>query len=341
MTEKFADKMLNFYDQQGRKDLPWQINKSGYSVWVSEIMLQQTQVKTVIPYYQKFMQRFPTLESLATAEMDQVLTLWAGLGYYSRARNLHACAKQLWHDFNGQFPRDLKQLMSLKGIGESTAGAILSLAFGKAEAILDGNVKRVLARYFLVQGWYGNSLVMKQLWHLSRQVTPKQRSGDFNQAMMDLGADICNPAQPRCPECPLKTDCQAFQQGKTAEFPHRKPKKITPHRSVKLLLIQKNQQIQLEKRPPSGIWGGLWSLPELEIGQNSQFQQVGEFSHTFSHFKLKASVQSPAKKANKPTKSLLVAENPMLAWHNLDQLHKIALPTPIKAFLQHYFNLNE
>ncbi|MDQ7050077.1 MAG: A/G-specific adenine glycosylase [Enterobacterales bacterium] len=339
--EGFSTSMLKFYDQQGRKDLPWQQNKSGYSVWVSEIMLQQTQVKTVIPYYQKFMRHFPTLQSLAEADMDQVLTLWAGLGYYSRARNLHACAKQLWHNFNGQFPQDLKTLMSLKGIGESTAGAILSLAYGKPEAILDGNVKRVLARYFLVDGWYGKTSVMQQLWQLSRQLTPKQCTGEFNQAMMDLGADICNRANPRCLVCPLKNQCRAHLEGKTAEYPHRKPTNKIPTRSADLLLIQRDQQIQLQKRPPSGIWGGLWSLPELETDKNTDFDQIGQFTHTFSHFKLQASVQSPSNKAKTSTKSFLIAENPMLAWHNLNQLHEIALPTPIKLFLQQYFKLTE
>jgi len=338
---KFADLMLDFYDQQGRKDLPWQQQKSGYRVWLSEIMLQQTQVKTVIPYYQKFLQHFPDLKSLAKADLDQVLTLWAGLGYYSRARNLHACAQQIWQDHSGQFPQDPKQLISLPGIGESTAGAILSLAYDKAEAILDGNVKRVLARVFLVDGWYGQSLVMKKLWQLSRQVTPKMRTGDFNQAMMDLGADICNRSKPRCFECPLSSLCLAYQKDKTAEYPHRKPRKKIPSKSAKLLLIEKDHQIQLEKRPPSGIWGGLWSLPELELIENSEFQQIGEFSHTFSHFKLQASVQSPLNKAKNQTKLPLIAENPRLAWHNINQLDKIALPTPIKAFLQQYFNATE
>jgi A/G-specific adenine glycosylase len=328
----FARKMLKFYDQMGRKDLPWQQNKTAYSVWVSEIMLQQTQVKTVIPYYQKFLKSFPNVQALAQADVDQVLQHWAGLGYYSRARNLHQCAKMVVSEYQGEFPRTLEEIIKLPGIGESTGGAILSLAYGLPEAILDGNVKRVLARVFLVEGWYGVSSVSKALWQLSRQYTPKSRTGDFNQAMMDLGASLCSRSQPLCSECPLKSDCAAHLQEKTVEFPHRKPKKKIPTKQATMLLtLNDHDQIQLIKRPPSGIWGGLWSLPEIQANSD-QLERFDSFKHTFSHYHLQVEVV-----AAQPT-SQGVEENSNAAWHNIDQLSSLALPTPIKKFLSKHFD---
>jgi len=324
--------MLGFYDQQGRKDLPWQLDKTAYKVWVSEIMLQQTQVKTVIPYYLKFLKSFPTISKLSKANIDDVLAHWAGLGYYSRARNLHTCAKIIVEQYAGKFPKQLKQLISLPGIGESTAGAILSLTYDLPEAILDGNVKRVLARVFLVDGWYGNAKVSKALWQLSRKYTSKMRTGDFNQAMMDLGSGICNRAKPLCYECPLSKHCEANLQNKTAEYPHRKPKKKNPTKKATMLLaLNKQNQIELIKRPPSGIWGGLWSLPEIESASANPI--VGQFKHTFSHYHLQATVV----KTNQPQQSQQIEDNHSLAWHNIDELGKLALPTPIKKFLFNYF----
>ena len=332
--KSFAKRMLTFYDQQGRKDLPWQQNKSAYSVWVSEIMLQQTQVKTVIPYYLKFISSFATVKALAKADIDDVLHHWAGLGYYSRARNLHACARMVVERHKGEFPSDIKSMVELPGIGESTGGAILSLAYGLPEAILDGNVKRVLARVFLVGGWHGNSQVSKALWQLSRKYTPNTRTGDFNQAMMDLGADICNRANPRCEECPLSKYCLANIQGKTAEYPHRKPsKKIPTKQATMLLTLNKNGQLQLMKRPPTGIWGGLWSLPE-EANPPKNPILVDKFKHTFSHFHLKVDVINGFS-ANR------VEDNSALAWHNIGDLTKLALPTPIKKFLYQHFKIKE
>lgn len=333
-TAQFSKKILKFYDLKGRKDLPWQQNKSAYSVWVSEIMLQQTQVKTVIPYYLKFMKNFPTVQTLADSDIDEVLHHWAGLGYYSRARNLHACANMVVNQHKGIFPSNLESIVELPGIGESTGGAILSLAYGLPEAILDGNVKRVLARVFLVEGWYGSSLVSKQLWQLSREYTPKIRTGDFNQAMMDLGADICNRSNPRCKECPLSKNCMANIQSKTAEYPHRKPRKKIPTKSATLLLfLNKKGQIQLIKRPPSGIWGGLWSLPESTESSEKPIL-VDKFKHTFSHFHLKADVV-------KGSQSNRIEDNTALAWHNINDLAKLALPTPIKKFLFQHFEIKE
>jgi len=341
----FTKQMLSFYDRQGRKDLPWQQSKNAYRVWVSEIMLQQTQVKTVIPYYLKFMESFPTLESLANADIDQVLQHWAGLGYYSRARNLHACARRVSEEHQGEFPRVLELITQLPGIGESTGGAILSLTHDLPEAILDGNVKRVLARVFLVNGWYGTNKVAKQLWTLSRKYTPTKRTGDFNQAMMDLGADICNRAKPRCSECPLSKDCLANLQNKTAEYPHRKPKKKIPTKQTVMHLVTDDKnRIQLVKRPPSGIWGGLWSLPELEnnkLDDCDTTNAIEQFKHTFSHFHLEVQVVQNMDTTNSTRLNLQrVEDNYELAWHNIEQLHQLALPTPIKKFLFKQFNLS-
>ncbi len=332
--------MLCFYDQYGRKDLPWQLNKTAYSVWVSEIMLQQTQVKTVIPYYLRFMKSFESVENIADANIDDVLKHWEGLGYYSRARNLHACAKQVVEQFNSKFPKTLTEIISLPGIGESTGGAILSLAYGLPEAILDGNVKRVLTRVFLVDGWYGNTKVSKELWQISRKYTPVKRTGDFNQAMMDLGAGICNRSNPQCEICPLSKYCEANLQNKTEEYPHRKPKKKIPTKEVTMVLNFKGSKILLHKRPPTGIWGGLWSLPE-QANLNPETNQkpnkiTGKFKHAFSHYHLKATVISPNKHQQKNHQ---IEDNNEFAWHNVNQLNKLALPTPIKKFLYKYFKI--
>ena len=331
--------MLGFYDEFGRKDLPWQKNKTAYSVWISEIMLQQTQVKTVIPYYLKFMQSFSNVQTLAEADIDTVLQHWAGLGYYSRARNLHTCAQKVVSDYSGEFPKELEEIVKLPGIGESTGGAILSLAYGLPEAILDGNVKRVLARVFLVDGWYGTSSVAKRLWELSRQYTPKKRTDDFNQAMMDLGASLCSRNSPSCEICPLSKKCQAFIQNKTVEYPHRKPKKKIPTKQATMLLkLNQKNQLQLVKRPPSGIWGGLWSLPELQQLPNAA-SKVDSFRHTFSHYHLEAQVVEESDASQ--VIEFKIEENSNAAWHNIDQLPQLALPTPIKKFLFRHFKISE
>ncbi len=328
---KFANRILKFYEQHGRKDLPWQKNPTPYRVWVSEIMLQQTQVKTVIPYYQKFMARFKSLKQLAEADLDEVLHFWQGLGYYTRARNLHKCAQTLVEQHRGQFPETIEDVESLPGIGRSTAGAVLSLSRGEPTPILDGNVKRVLARVFMVEGWYGQSSVAKKLWDLTERYTPSKDTGKFNQAMMDLGASLCSRSKPQCEICPLKDDCLAYIHGKTAEYPHKKPKKTIPTRQQNyLLLLNNKQQIKLEKRPPSGIWGGLWCLPELET--DCEFSIVDEFGHTFTHFHLEARVLSEPQPR-------LVEENSQLAWHNIDQLRDLAFPTPVKKFLFKHFQI--
>ena len=336
----FQTAVLNWFDLHGRKDLPWQQQITPYRVWVSEIMLQQTQVITVIPYYQRFIERFPQLENLANANIDDVLPLWAGLGYYARARNLHHAAQQIQQ--LGYFPDSLAGLMQLKGIGQSTAGAILSLAFQQRAAILDGNVKRVLARCFTVSGWSGTSLTAKKLWQLSEHYTPTQRIADYTQAMMDLGATLCTRSKPRCEYCPLQKNCKAYLQNRIADFPAKKPKKPAVIKQSVFLIIKYNNQILLEKRPPVGIWGGLWSLPEFSnqqamidwcLQQNIKRDNQEVFPqkrHTFSHYHLdytpiQLQIDNPIN---------IVMETNQAVWYNIEQLDGLALPTPIKNLLK-------
>ena len=299
-TASFSKNVLQWFDRHGRKDLPWQQDRSPYRVWISEIMLQQTQVTTAIPYFERFMERMPTLESLAHAELDEVLSLWSGLGYYARARNLHCAAQIIQNEFGGELPHDFEQVLSLPGIGRSTAGAILSLALGQHHPILDGNVKRVLARHFTVEGWPGKPSVANTLWTHSEQLTPKKRVADFNQAMMDLGSGVCTRSKPDCIQCPLNTHCLAYANNTQNEHPGKKPRKITPVRKIQMLLVANdNGEILLQRRPPSGIWGGLLSLPEIPMGTDTtqwckntigvtvkQKNCWPVLRHTFSHFHL-------------------------------------------------------
>jgi len=290
----FDQRVLQWFDEHGRKHLPWQQNPTGYRVWVSEIMLQQTQVATVIPYYERFMSRFPTLNALATSPIDDVLAHWSGLGYYARARNLHRCAQEVLKNHAGEMPNSLEALQALPGIGRSTAAAIVSLAHGIPEPILDGNVKRVLARHRAVKGWPGQAAVLKELWSISEAVTPRERCGPFNQAMMDLGATLCKRSKPQCPVCPVAEDCQGLATGDPTAYPGKKPKKDKPVKATVMLLIRNDADgILLEKRPPSGIWGGLWSLPEVEKDQWGavEGESVMRFRHTFSHYHLDIDVR--------------------------------------------------
>lgn len=303
-SSSFAKPVLAWFDEHGRKHLPWQQNPTPYRVWVSEIMLQQTQVATAIPYFERFIERFPRLDALAAAPLDDVLAHWAGLGYYARARNLHRCAQQVVAECNSELPDDIERLVALPGIGRSTAAAILSLALGQHQSILDGNVKRVLARYFAIEGWPGRSHVLKELWQQSEFVTPINRTAEFNQAMMDLGATLCTRSRPACERCPLMAGCKALAMDEVALYPGKKPGKRTPVRSTVMLLLQDESGAQLlERRPPKGIWGGLWSLPEVatttdvdtDLAQRGlqavePGRSVSRFRHTFSHYHLDVDV---------------------------------------------------
>lgn len=295
----FAARVLNWFDQHGRKHLPWQQNVSAYRVWLSEIMLQQTQVATVIPYFEKFTTRFPAVADLAAASEDEVLALWAGLGYYSRARNLLRAAKKVVSDFDGEFPRSQTEMETLPGVGRSTAAAILSLAYDVPATIMDGNVKRVLCRYHAVDGVPSASKVDKQLWQLAEKHQPSSRAANYTQAMMDLGATICTRSQPKCEQCPVYADCQARIQGNQTDYPQKKPSKKLPVKQTLMLVITNSEgEVLLEKRPPSGIWGGLWSLPEVDDLdamaawltarglQATAPKYWPAFRHTFSHYHL-------------------------------------------------------
>ena len=295
----FSARLLAWFDQYGRKNLPWQQPRSPYRVWVSEIMLQQTQVTTVIPYFERFMQHFPTVEQLANAPLDEVLHLWSGLGYYARARNLHKAAQHIVHTHHGQFPTTFAAWLDLPGIGRSTAGAILAQALNQRYAILDGNVKRILTRYFAVEGWPGTTAVTATLWDYADELTPSDRIADYTQAIMDLGATLCRRSKPLCEQCPVQMDCRAYQQQRTADFPTPKPKRAKPTRSTQMLiLVNQNGELLLERRPPVGIWGGLLSFPQLAITDSAADwaqQRLGKidildtwssFRHTFSHFHL-------------------------------------------------------
>jgi A/G-specific adenine glycosylase len=297
---KFSQALLKWYQEHGRHDLPWQKNPTSYRVWISEVMLQQTQVTTVIAYYQKFMKRFPSLTSLSTAKEDDVLMHWSGLGYYARARNLHKTAKIIKEKYRGAFPKTVDELSQLPGIGRSTAGAILSFSKNISATILDGNVKRVLIRFHAVEGWPSDLKIQNQLWKIAEQYTPQKNIKEYNQAMMDLGATLCTRSKPNCISCPLKTNCKAYELNLVAQLPSKKPKQNRPQKQVYFLIL-KNQQgeILLEKRPSIGIWGGLWSFPECDLNENinefcrKNFQcvikdqkKLPTITHQFSHFSL-------------------------------------------------------
>ena len=297
----FTQALLSWFDQFGRHDLPWQQQPTVYRVWVSEIMLQQTQVQTVIPYYQRFMAKFPTVQSLAKASQETVLAHWSGLGYYARGRNLWKAAQIVEQALEGHFPTSLQGWMALPGVGRSTAGAILAIANQQRHPILDGNVKRVLCRYDAIDHWSGEKATQERLWQRADQFTPQQRVADYTQAIMDLGATVCRRSKPLCERCPVAKNCQAWQKNQVALYPVSKPKRTKPIRSVILLLCYRQNAIWLQKRPQTGIWGGLWSLPELpadtplsEIAtlvksQDSTADNLlkwPEFKHTFTHYHL-------------------------------------------------------
>ena len=338
----FATALLNWHRQHGRHDLPWQQNKSLYSIWVSEIMLQQTQVATVIPYFQRFIDRFADIAVLAQSSQDEVLLHWAGLGYYSRARNLHKAAKVIADLHQGRFPTQYDDVLALPGIGPSTAGAILAQALGQRHAILDGNVKRVLARYQAIAGWPGKADIEKQLWRWAENYTPAEDLADYTQAIMDLGATLCTRSSPGCEQCPLQQGCQAYQTARVAELPSRKPKKIIPVREKRFLIIRNERgDFLMEKRPPTGIWGGLWSLPELTMDQRvdqavehnwqltvKAHRDLSLFRHTFSHFHLDI---TPCEVQVEPLNHS-VAENDHYQWHA--DISKLALAAPVNTILQ-------
>lgn len=336
---QFAQQVLDWYQRFGRKTLPWQQEKTPYKVWLSEVMLQQTQVATVIPYFERFMARFPTVADLAAAPLDEVLHLWTGLGYYARARNLHKAAKQIADRHQGEFPRNFDDVAALPGVGRSTAGAVLSLSFGQHFPILDGNVKRVLARCYAVAGWPGKKDVEKRLWEISETVTPAEGVSQFNQAMMDLGALVCIRSKPKCDICPLNSGCIAYANNSQASYPGKKPKQILPERSGWFLLLQDGDDVWLEQRPPVGLWGGLFCFPQFTTedalhdwlqarGIAAKPQQLTAFRHTFSHFHLDIVpmwLSWPSVGA--------AMDEPGGLWYNLAQPPSVGLAAPVERLL--------
>lgn len=333
-AKDFQKKVINYYRQHGRKHLPWQGTKDAYRIWLSEIMLQQTQVATVIPYYQTFLDKFPTIVDLAKASSDEVMHLWSGLGYYSRARNLHKAAKMVTEEFGGQFPQTQEAIETLPGVGRSTAGAIAAFAFDQPTAILDGNVKRVLARCYGIEGWAGKSSVLKALWQRAEENTPEKDTAQYNQAMMDLGAVVCTRTKPKCKQCPLAEQCYALRHDQISQLPGKKPKKARPKRSVYWLVSIENQQVLLHKRPPTGIWGGLWCFPELEQTEPEpqHEQKLDSFVHKFSHYDLE--VQPLLVKKLDNTGIMEPIEFDRFALDFLQrQTAEIGLPTPVSKVL--------
>lgn len=342
----FQKKLLLWFDQHGRKHLPWQHDKTPYRVWVSEIMLQQTQVLTVIPYFERFMAAFPTIKALADANLNDVLHLWAGLGYYSRARNLHKAANKIVTHFNCNLPNQVQELQSLPGIGPSTAGAIAALAFQQPATILDGNVKRVLARLHGFTQPINEKQIEQRLWDLAKEYTPKKRIADYTQAIMDLGATLCTPRQPTCPTCPFLKTCVAYNQGLAETIPIKKTSKKLPTKTADFLFILANQTCLLEKRPDKGIWGGLWSVPEWPTQTNHEaiedyikttfkvsiqdIQHLPTIKHTFTHYHLK--IQPIVIHLKRQPRVGLDPHTQI--WYNPNMPATIGLPKPISDFMR-------
>ena len=341
LDESFADRLLLWFDRYGRKELPWQKDITPYRIWVSEIMLQQTQVNTVIPYYNRFLEAFPTIEILAAANEDAVLHKWTGLGYYARARNLLKASQKVMMKYEGKLPLSVDKLCELPGIGQSTAGAIVAICTNKYAVILDGNVKRVLTRYLSIGGWPGKNSVMDMLWREASALTPRHRVADYTQAIMDLGATVCRRTKPDCKACPLNSDCQALLADTIDLYPEKKPKKILPLKHAYLLVITNDKrQVMLEKRPSSGLWGGLWSFPETRADNIEASlktlsliplskKTLDSFRHTFSHFHLEIiPVHIKTKHSNK---RIELAKH---QWFNLDDTPAIGLTRPVTLILK-------
>jgi len=341
-SKAFAARLLAWHKRHGRHDLPWQGTRDAYRIWVSEIMLQQTQVAAVIPYYQRFLGRFPDIAALAAAPQDEVLRLWSGLGYYSRARNLQRAAQLVMDHHGGVFPRALDEIAALPGIGRSTAAAIAAFAYDTRAAILDGNVKRVLARHFAVAGYPGEKRVENQLWQLAEEQLPPRAIASYTQAIMDLGTTLCTRAQPAYADCPLAARCAALALGRVSDFPAPRPAKALPTRTTHMLLLLREGELLLEKRPPSGIWGGLWSLPEIDDAARVRAhcrthygcsiaapQPLAPLAHGFTHFKLQ--IQPLVCEVEKLAQS---ARAPGQIWLSLEDAHGAAIPVPVRKLIE-------
>ena len=337
----FAKTLLAWQRKHGRHGLPWQATRDPYRIWLSEVMLQQTQVETVIPYYERFLARFPDVGALADAQEEEVLRLWSGLGYYARARNLHRAARTVARERGGRFPDTAEDLARLPGLGRSSAAAIAAFAFGRREAILDGNVKRVFARFFGVEGYPGERRVETRLWQLAAKQLPRRGIGRYTQALMDLGAMVCVRGRPRCDACPLARRCVALRDGRVAELPTPRPRRPSPQRAVTWLVLMHAGRVLLERRPAPGLWGGLWAFPETGARGLAAFcrrefgceprpaRRLDVLEHQFTHFRLRA----------RPVVVTLAAapaaavESPGRLWLDIADARDAALPAPVKTLL--------
>ncbi len=348
----FAELLVAWQKRHGRHRLPWQQTRDAYRIWLSEIMLQQTQVATVIPYYQRFLQRFPDVAALAAAPVEDVMVLWAGLGYYTRARNLHRCAQEVVAVHGGRFPDNVDALAALPGIGQSTAAAIAAFAYGARAAILDGNVKRVFCRVFGIEGFPGQASVERELWQRADSLLPAREIEAYTQGLMDLGATVCTRSRPRCGDCPMQSRCVAHAGGRTAELPVRRPRKAVPEKSTVMLAVWHDDELLLEQRPPHGIWGGLLSLPELArfggadevpgegglegavrqalsvFGQVAAIEPLPPFDHAFTHYKLRVTPLR-VQLASRETQ----AGQSAYGWYAGQALARAALPAPVRKLL--------
>lgn len=358
ISNSFATRLIRWQREHGRHHLPWQNTRDAYHVWLSEIMLQQTQVGTVIPYYRRFLQCFPDIQSLASASLDEVMAQWSGLGYYSRARNLHKAAQRIVGEHGGIFPEEVEVIRQLPGVGRSTTAAIAVFAFGKRAAILDGNVKRIFSRCFGIEGYPGEKHVETQLWQIAEALLPRRDEGsgerdieDYTQALMDLGATTCTRAHPRCGSCPLRPHCIAFRDNRVQRLPTPRPRKVLPEKETALLLVVAQDKILLEKRPSAGIWGALWSLPEMRMNENVieycmrfginvwPMSRMEPFTHTFTHFRLRIyplilQVISGSLDHLSP-QALSQPGNPCV-WMMPEDALKAAIPSPVRKVLLQY-----
>jgi A/G-specific adenine glycosylase len=341
MGVSFAAKLIAWQKKHGRHDLPWQGTRDPYAIWIAEIMLQQTQVATVIPYYSRFLACFPDVAALAGAPLDEVLRLWSGLGYYSRARNLHGAAQEIVTDHGGRFPRRFDEVASLPGIGRSTAAAICVFAYGARHAILDGNVKRVLARYRGIKGYPGDKLVADRLWQAAEKLLPRRGIEAYTQGLMDLGASVCARGKPRCAECPVHGACVAVKRGWVPRLPGLRPRQPLPHKRTVMLVLTRAGEVLLEKRPVAGIWGGLWCLPEAarqaDIAAYSlkrfgvhatEIEKLAPIAHGFTHFKLSILPLRVKVSALVPQ-----AAEPGVVWLPFEEARGAAIPAPVRKIL--------
>lgn len=338
---EFADRVVAWQRRHGRHDLPWQNVGDPYQVWLSEIMLQQTQVSAVVPYFKRFVERFPTLKDLAEAAEDEVLAVWSGLGYYARARNLHRAAWQIVKTHAGNFPEHFEDIVALPGVGRSTAGAIAVFAFGQSHPILDGNVKRVLARCFGIEGYPGDRAVSDRLWRLAEDLLPEREVQSYTQGLMDLGAQVCTRARPRCGDCPMVPQCEARLHDRVNKLPSPRPKKSRPRRCTVMLVMENGGALLMEKRPSVGIWGGLWSFPEIDVIEQavqvcgnrfgadvSDVDQMALIEHGFTHFSLTIAPLLCRVRTGQPQ-----AQMPGRIWVRPEEALHYPIPVPVRKLV--------